>query len=161
MNQGAGNVSQNSDGTVDRSGILAMTTLDWHRPHVLNGYLDYHIPLGGLLSNVGGNITFNAQSGLPQTARAGGAGAALKERAPSTMDINLRVDAKLNLGAVKPTVFLIVDNVMNRRNVVAVADPFSYFDEASDFYQVAGGPRNNLLAYGAPMTLHVGVSIDY
>ena len=161
MNQGAGNIDQYSDGTTSRTGILSMTTLDWHRPHVLNGYLDYHIPMGGMLSSVGGNITFNAQSGLPQTARAGGAGAALKERAPSTMDVNLRVDAKLNLGSVRPTVFLIVDNVMNRRNVVAVADPYSYFDEASDFYQVAGGPRNNLLAYGSPMTLHVGVSIDY
>lgn len=159
MNQGSGTLTQETQTWT--ANILTMTTLDWHRPHIFNGYLDYHTSLGGMLNRVGGNVTFNAQSGLPMTARAGGAGAALKERAPMTVDINLRVDATLNLGVVRPTVYLLVDNIMNRRNVVAIADPASYFDAASDFDNVAGGPRNNLLAYGPPMTLHIGVSIDY
>lgn len=141
--------------------ILSMTTLDWHRPHILNGYVDYHTNIGGMFSRVGGNITFNAQSGLPVTARSGQGGASLKERAPSTIDINLRVDAKMNLGVVRPTVYLLIENVMNRRNVVAIADPGSYFDAASRYHEVAAGPTNNLLAYGAPMTMHFGVSIDY
>ena len=158
INSGAGNITQ-SEGR--RKGIMAMTTLYWHRPHVLNGYIDYHTSLGGMFDRIGGNITFNAQSGLPQSARAGAAGAALDERAPGTIDVNARLDATLNLGVVKPTVFLMVENVLNRRNVVMIADPASFFDEASSYKDVASGPRNNLLAYGVPMTMHFGISINY
>ena len=155
----AGAVRQ-ENGTV-LGNIFSMTTLDWHRPHILNGYIDYHTNIGGMFSRVGGNITFNAQSGLPVSARSGQGGASLKERAPSTMDVNLRIDAKLDLGIVRPTVYLLVENVLDVRNVVAIADPGSYFDEASDYSEVAAGPTNNLMAYGAPMTIHFGVSIDY
>ena len=155
----AGAVRQ-ENGTV-LGGIFSMTTLDWHRPHILNGYVDYHTNMSGMFSRVGGNITFNAQSGLPVSARSGQGGASLKERAPSTMDVNLRIDAKLDLGIVRPTVYLLVENVLDVRNVVAIADPGSYFDEASDYSEVAAGPTNNLMAYGAPMTIHFGVSIDY
>jgi len=155
----AGAVRQ-ENGTV-LGNIFSMTTLDWHRPHILNGYIDYHTNIGGMFSRVGGNITFNAQSGLPVSARSGQGGASLKERAPSTMDVNLRIDAKLDLGIVRPTVYLLVENVLDVRNVVAIADPGSYFDDASAYYEVAAGPTNNLMAYGAPMTIHFGVSIDY
>ena len=75
--------------------------------------------------------------------------------------MNARLDATLNLGVVKPTVFLMVENVLNRRNVVMIADPASFFDEASSYKDVASGPRNNLLAYGVPMTMHFGISINY
>jgi len=155
----AGSLTQ--DGGTWTGNILSMTTLDWHRPHVMNGYLDYHTNMSGLLSRVGGNIIFNAQSGLPVTARSGQGGASLSERAPSTMDVNLRVDAKLDLGIVRPTVYFLIENVLNSRNVVAIADPGSYFDAASDYSEIAAGPTNNLMAYGPPMTIHFGVSIDY
>ena len=141
--------------------ILSMTTLDWHRPMVINGYLDYHSNMSGMINRIGGNITFNVQSGLPVTARSGFGGAALAERAPTTMDVNLRVDAKIDLGTIRPTVYLLIENVMNQQNVVAIADPSSYFDGASAFYEVAGGPNNNLMAYGLPMTMNIGISIDY
>lgn len=155
----AGSLTQ--DGGTWTGDILAMTTLDWHRPHILNGYIDYHTSMGGLLNRVGGNITFNAQSGLPVTARSGQGGASLTERAPATIDVNLRVDAKMNLKVIRPTVYLLIENLLNRRNVAAIADPGSYFDSASKYYQVAAGPTNNLMAYGPPMTMHIGVSIDY
>ena len=155
----AGSLTQ--DGGTWTGNILSMTTLDWHRPHVMNGYLDYHTNMSGLLSRVGGNIIFNAQSGLPVTARSGQGGASLSERAPETMDVNLRVDAKLDLGIVRPTVYFLIENVLNSRNVVAIADPGSYFDAASDYSEIAAGPTNNLMAYGPPMTIHFGVSIDY
>lgn len=158
LQQGAGAVDQFLQ---ERSGVMTMTTLDWHRPHVLNGYVDYHMSMGGMMERVGGSLTFVAMSGLPMTARAGGAGAALKERAPSTMDINLKVDARLGLGFASPTVYLLVENVINRKNVVWVADPMSFFDETSNFYQVASGPRNNLLAYGKPLTINFGASLSF
>lgn len=155
----AGSLTQ--DGSTWTGNILSMTTLDWHRPHILNGYLDYHTNLGGMVGRVGGNVTFTAQSGLPVTARSGQGGASLKERAPATIDVNLRVDADLNLPVLRPTVYLLIENLMNRRNVVAIADPGSYFDDASDYHEIAAGPTNNLMAYGPPMTMHIGISIDY
>ena len=158
IQSGAGSVDQFMK---ERAGTLTMTTLDWHRPHIMNGYIDYHMSMGGMLDRVGGSLIFNAQSGLPMTARAGGAGAALKERAPSTIDINVRLDAKLALGGISPTVFLLVENVINRRNVVWVADPMSFFDETSKFHNVASGPRNNLLAYGRPLTINFGATISF
>jgi hypothetical protein len=158
MNQPAANITQARG---RRGGIMTMTTLDWHRPHVINGYMDYHTSMRGMIHRIGGNFTFNAQSGLPLSSRAGAAGAALKERAPMTIDVNARIDATLNLGTVKPTVFFLIENILNRTNVVAIADPASYFDTASSYYNVAGGPRNNLLAYGIPMTFHFGVTINY
>ena len=158
IQSGAGSVDQFMK---ERSGTLTMTTLDWHRPHILNGYVDYHMSMGGMLDRVGGSLIFNAQSGLPMTARAGGAGAALKERAPSTVDVNLKLDAKLALGGISPTVFLLIENLINRRNVVWVADPMSFFDETSKFHNVAAGPRNNLLAYGRPLTINFGATISF
>ncbi|MBH30367.1 MAG: hypothetical protein CMG71_00055 [Candidatus Marinimicrobia bacterium] len=158
IQSGAGSVDQFMK---ERSGTLTMTTLDWHRPHILNGYVDYQMPMGGILEGVGASLIFNAQSGLPMTARAGGAGAALKERAPATVDVNLKLDAQLALGGISPTVFLLIENVINRRNVVWVADPMSFFDETSNFNNVAAGPRNNLLAYGRPLTINFGATISF
>jgi len=71
------------------------------------------------------------------------------------------VDARLGLGFASPTVYLLVENVINRKNVVWVADPMSFFDETSNFYQVASGPRNNLLAYGKPLTINFGASLSF
>ena len=158
LQQGAGAVDQFNQ---EKSGVMTMTTLDWHRPHTLNGYVDYHMSMGGMMERVGTSLTFVAMSGLPMTARAGGAGAALKERAPSTLDVNLKLDARLSLGFASPTVYLLVENVINRKNVVWVADPMSFFDETSNFYNVASGPRNNLLAYGKPLTINFGASISF
>ncbi len=158
IQQGAGSVDQFN---MEKSGVMTMTTLDWHRPHTLNGYVDYHMSMGGMMERVGASLTFVGMSGLPMTARGGGAGAALKERAPSTLDVNLKLDAKLGLGFASPTVYLLVENVINRKNVVWVADPMSFFDETSNFYNVASGPRNNLLAYGKPLTLNFGATISF
>ena len=85
----------------------------------------------------------------------------MSERAPTTTDVNLKLDATLALGPVNPTVYLLVENVLNIQNVIYIADPGSYFDDASNYYNVAAGPTNNLLAYGKPMTLNLGVQIDF
>ena len=157
----AGNGSLTQDGGFVAANVLTMTTLDWHRPHIFNGFVDYHMDMSGLLSRAGANITFNYQSGLPVSARSGVGGASLKERAPSTMDVNLKLDLQLSVAGMSPTVYLLVENVLNRQNVVAIADPGSFFDEASSFHDIAAGSTNNLLAYGKPMTLNVGVQINY
>ena len=157
----AGNGSLTQDGGFVAANVLTMTTLDWHRPHIFNGFVDYHMDIGGLLSKAGTNLTFNYQSGLPVSARSGVGGASLKERAPSTLDVNLKLDAQLSIAGISPTVYLLVENVLNRQNVVAIADPGSFFDDASTFHNIAAGSTNNLLAYGKPMTLNVGVQINY
>ena len=157
----AGNGSLTQDGGGIAANMLTMTTLDWHRPHILNGYVDYHMDMSGLLQSAGVNLTFNAQSGLPVSARSGVGGASLKNRAPSTIDLNLKLDARLSVAGISPTLYLLVENVMNNQNVVAIADPGSFFDEASAYHNIAAGSSNNLLAYGKPMTLNFGVQINY
>jgi len=157
----AGNGSLTQDGGGIAANMLTMTTLDWHRPHILNGYVDYHMDMSGLLQSAGVNLTFNAQSGLPVSARSGVGGASLSQRAPSTIDLNLKLDARLSVAGISPTLYLLVENVMNNQNVVAIADPGSFFDEASAYHNIAAGSSNNLLAYGKPMTLNFGVQINY
>ena len=159
INAGNGSLTQATGGIA--ANIMTMTVLDWHRPHVFNGYVDYHMDMGGMLDRAGVNLTFNYSSGLPVSARSGVAGAALDERAPATTDVNLKLDATLALGPVNPTVYLLIENVMNKQNVVYVADPGSYFDEASAYHDIAAGSTNNLLAYGKPMTMNLGVQIDF
>ena len=157
----AGNGSLTQDGGGIAANVLTMTTLDWHRPHILNGYVDYHMDMSGLLQSAGVNLTFNAQSGLPVSARSGVGGASLSQRAPSTIDLNLKLDARLSVAGISPTVYILVENVMNNQNVVAIADPGSFFDEASAYHNIAAGSSNNLLAYGKPITLNFGVQINY
>ena len=158
-NAGNGSLTQETGNVA--ADIMTMTTLDWHRPHMLNGFVDYHMDVGGMIEKAGINMTFNIQSGLPVSARSGVGSTNLSERAPATTDVNLKLDATLALGSVNPTVYLLVENVLNIQNVVYIADPGSYFDDASDYYNVAAGPTNNLLAYGKPMTLNLGVQIDF
>jgi len=158
-NAGNGSLTQETGNVA--ADIMTMTTLNWHRPHMLNGFVDYHMNVGGMVEKAGLNMTFNIQSGLPVSARSGVGSTNLSERAPATTDINLKLDATLALGSVNPTVYLLVENALNIQNVVYIADPGSYFDGQSDYYNVAAGPTNNLLAYGKPMTLNIGVQLDF
>ena len=159
INAGNGSLTQATGGIA--ANIMTMTVLDWHRPHVFNGYVDYHMDMGGMLDRAGVNLTFNYSSGLPVSARSGVAGAALDERAPATTDVNLKLDATLALGPVNPTVYILIENLMNKQNVVYIADPGSFFDEASAYHDIAAGSANNLLAYGKPRTMNLGVQIDF
>ena len=162
-NAGNGSLTQETGNVA--ADIMTMTTLDWHRPHMLNGFVDYHMDVGGMTGGMVGkaglNMTFNIQSGLPVSARSGVGSTNLSERAPTTTDVNLKLDATLALGSVNPTVYLLVENALNIQNVVYIADPGSYFDSQSDYHNVAAGPANNLLAYGRPMTLNIGVQLDF
>ena len=158
-NAGNGSLTQETGNVA--ADIMTMTTLDWHRPHMLNGFVDYHMDVGGMIEKAGINMTFNIQSGLPVSARSGVGSTNLSERAPATTDVNLKLDATLALGSVNPTVYLLVENALNIQNVVYIADPGSYFDRQSDYHNVAAGPTNNLLAYGTPMTLNIGVQLDF
>jgi hypothetical protein len=162
-NAGNGSLTQETGNVA--ADIMTMTTLNWHRPHMLNGFVDYHMDVGGMTGGMVGkaglNMTFNIQSGLPVSARSGVGSTNLSERAPTTTDVNLKLDATLALGSVNPTVYLLVENALNIQNVVYIADPGSYFDSQSDYHNVAAGPANNLLAYGRPMTLNIGVQLDF
>ena len=156
MNQGAGSFSATDNSW--NTNILYVNTLAFSRPHVLNGYVDYRMDMGGMIDQIGLNLSFNQQSGLPYSTYAAAA-FAFNERSPSTLDTKLKAELKLNVGPVSPTVFLLIDNLLNRENVVAIADPTTYFDESESNYHNAAGPKNNLAAYGAPMTIHFGFSV--
>ena len=156
VNQGSGSYSETSDSW--NTNILYVNTLAFSRPHILNGYVDYRMNMGGMIEQIGLNLSFNQQSGLPYSTYSAAA-FAFNERSPSTLDTKLKAELKLNVGPVSPTVFLLIDNLLDRENVIAIADPSTYFDENESNYQNAAGPRNNLAAYGAPMTIHFGFSV--
>ncbi len=161
VNEGAG-IFREVEGTVTDN-TLFLTTLDFARPHVLNGYIDIRSPLsGGTLKEYGANFLINIQSGLPITSRVGLAQSALGERAPANTNIDLRLDATLDLGSVQPNVFLLIENLFDSRNVLSIKDPASFFDETREgLFQNAAGPRNDLTAYDIPRTIHMGVSIGF
>ena len=139
---------------------LFLTTLDFARPHVLNGYIDVRSPSReGMLQQYGANMLINVQSGLPITSRVGLAQASLGERAPANTKIDLKLDATLNLGTVQPTVFLLVENLFDTRNILSIKDPGSFFNESERLNQNAAGPLNDLTAYGIPRTIHLGFTI--
>ncbi|MFQ5627627.1 MAG: TonB-dependent receptor plug domain-containing protein [bacterium] len=161
VNEGAG-IFKEVEGTVTEN-TLFLTTLDFARPHVLNGYIDIHSPIrSGTLQQFGANFLINIQSGLPITSRVGLAQAALGERAPANAQIDLRLDATLNLGAIRPNVFLLIENLLDRRNILSIKDPSSFFDETREgLFHNAAGPRNDLTAYDIPRTAHLGLTIGF
>jgi hypothetical protein len=162
VNEGAG-IFREVEGTVTEN-TLFLTTLDFARTHVFNGYLDIRSRPGtGTLRQVGANFLFNIQSGLPITSRVGLAQAALGERGPWNYQVDLKVDAALNFGTIRPTVFLFIENLFNVRNVLSIKDPSSFFRETEEnlFFHNAAGPRNDLTAYGVPFTPHLGVTLEF
>ncbi len=158
---GGGIVNQETGVETERT--LFLTDLDFARPHVLNGYIDFHSPpSGGTIGRYGANLLINVQSGLPFITRsASQVQGPTKERAPMIAKFDLKLDATLNLGLVHPNVFLLIENILDRRNVRSINDPTSYNDETTDHFQNAAGPLNDLTAYGIPRTAHLGLSIKF
>lgn len=143
--------------------VFFLTTLDFARDHVINGFLDIRSPWkeDSFIHQLGANFLFNIQSGLPVTSRVGLAQATLGEESPWNWRVDAKFDATLNFGTIRPNVFLFVENLFNKRNVLSIKDPASFFRPGEAFTENAAGPRNDLTAYDLPITVHFGFTIVY
>ncbi|MCZ6673446.1 MAG: TonB-dependent receptor [Verrucomicrobia bacterium] len=161
VSEGAGIFREGQGSVTDDRFFL--TTLDFARKHVVNGYLDLRSSWreDSKIAQFGANFLFNMQSGLPVTSRVGLAQATLGEESPWNTRIDAKFDVTFDLGTVKPNVFIFVQNLLNRRNVLSVKDPASFFRSGDNFFENAAGPRNDLTAYDIPFTIHFGFTVAY
>lgn len=161
VSEGAGIFREGAGTVVDD--VFFLTTLDFARDHVINGFLDIRLPWkeNNFIGQAGANFLFNIQSGLPVTSRVGLAQATLGEESPWNLRVDAKFDVTLNLGSIKPNIFLFVENLFNKRNVISVRDPASFFRNGDDFFENAAGPRNDLTAFDIPITVHFGFSVGY
>lgn len=111
--------------------VKKLIILDWDVPHNFNFNLDFRYnkgegpSFGGAhwLQNFGVNLTGYFSSGLPYTPTDSRGQRIADEntaRAPSTWQLNLRVDKLFNFSGMELGLFSEISNLTNRRNVVNV-----------------------------------------
>lgn len=161
VSEGAGIFREGQGSVTDDKFFL--TTLDFARKHVINGYLDVRSSWreDSKIAQFGANFLFNIQSGLPVTSRVGLAQATLGEESPWNARVDARFDVTFDFGNVKPNFFIFVENLLNKRNVLSIKDPASFFRSGDNFFENAAGPRNDLTAYDIPITVHFGFTVAY
>lgn len=111
--------------------VKKLIILDWDRPHVFNFNLDFRYNKGEgpsfsgkqWLQNFGVNLTGRFNSGFPYTPTDSRGQRIADEntaRAPSTWQLDLRVDKLFNIAGMELGLFSEITNLTNRRNVVEV-----------------------------------------
>jgi len=151
--------------------IKELIILDWDRPHVFNFNFDFRYagnegPLvwgRRLLSNFGVNLTGRYQSGLPYTPTDSRGQRIADEntaRAPSTLQLDLRVDKLFNLGGMKWGFFTEITNLTNRRNMVEVYTDTGLPNDSSDPGFTPQGERDPY-NIGPQRNIRLGVELNY
>ena len=140
--QGTGSDAGATSVVVWRGSVFPNTIApaDFDQRHTLNASLDYRFGedegpmIGGnrLLENLGLNILLRYGSGMAYTALAGSSfnvsdsftddavGSINSARLPSTSRIDLRLDRRFQVGGASLTAYLIVLNLLDTQNVLAV-----------------------------------------
>ncbi len=141
---------------------------DFDQRHTLNASLDYRFGedegpmIGGnrLLENMGLNILLRYGSGMAYTALAGSSfnvndsftddavGSVNSARLPSTSRIDVRLDRRFQVGSASLTAYLIVLNLLDTQNVLAVFRATGLPD--NDGYLMTDGGRGFLATQADP-----------
>jgi outer membrane receptor protein involved in Fe transport len=141
---------------------------DFDQRHTLNASVDYRFGedegpmMGGsrLLQNMGLNVLFRYGSGMAYTALAGSSfnvndsftddaiGSVNSARLPSTSRIDVRLDRRFEVGNASLTAYLIVQNLLDTQNVLAVFRATGLPD--NDGYLMTDGGRGFLATQADP-----------
>ncbi len=168
--QGTGSDAGATSVVVWRGSVFPNTIApaDFDQRHTLNASVDYRFgenegpSMGGsnLLENTGLNILFRYGSGMAYTALAGSAfnigdsftedavGSVNSARLPSTSRIDVRLDRRFRVGASSLTAYLIVQNLLDTQNVLAVFRATGLPN--TDGYLMTNGGRGYLATQADP-----------
>ncbi len=133
--------------------VKKLIVLDWDRPHIFNFNLDFRYNqgegprFGGAqwLQNFGVNLTGRFNSGFPYTPTDSRGQRIADEntaRAPSTWQLDLRVDKLFNVAGMELGVFSEITNLTNRRNVVEVFTDTGLPNDSTDPGYTPQGERD-------------------
>jgi outer membrane receptor protein involved in Fe transport len=151
--------------------VKELIILDWDRPHVFNFNIDFRYagnegPLiwgKQLLSNFGVNLSGRFESGLPYTPTDSRGQRIADEntaRAPSTLQLDLRVDKLFNIGGMKLGVFTEIANLTNRRNILDVYTSTGLPNDSSDPGYTPQGERDPY-NIGPQRNIRLGFELNY
>jgi outer membrane receptor protein involved in Fe transport len=158
-----GRSSDVSEGYLARfSGTVLPTReyyLDWDRRHSLVLDIGY-----GQRQNWAVNFLVKYASGSPYTPVENSRSAQPEQntaRFPSTSVVNMKVSKDFHLYSLTQRLFLQIDNLFNKKNLVAFNDSNTDLMRYLRFYGEYTGPYDDLTVYGAPREIKSGIQLMF
>ncbi len=133
--------------------------LDWDRRHNIVVDLGY-----GRRDNWSVNVLVKYASGSPYTPVENTRSAQPEQntaRFPSTSVVNLKLSKDFNLFNMREQVFLQVENLFNKRNLVAFDDDNTDLMRHLRLTGEYTGPFNDVTVYGAPREIKGGIRVQF
>lgn len=158
-----GRSSDVSEGYINRfNGSVPPTReyyLDWDRRHSLVLDLGY-----GQRQSWAINFLVKCASGSPYTPAESSRSQQPEQntsRFPSTSVVNMKVSKDLHLYSMTEKVFLQVDNLFNKKNLVAFDDSNTDLMRYLRFHGQYTGPFNDVTVFGSPREIKAGIELFF
>lgn len=133
--------------------------LDWDRRHTIVIDLGY-----GRRDNWAINVLLKYASGSPYTPVENTRSAQPEQntaRFPSTSVVNLKVSKDLDFFSMKEQLFVQIENLFNKRNLVAFDDDNTDLMRHLRLTGEYTGPFNDVTVYGAPREIKAGIKVQF